>query len=258
MGTEVRDAATVLLLRDEPTSPDHGDTALEVFMVRRHEKSGFVGGHHVFPGGVVDDADRDPAWAGHCQGTFDPLAVAAVRELLEEAAVLLAVEPTTGRQAVLATEDIGALAKSVHSGSRLLLDICRDEQLFIDLEALRLWSHWITPEAEPRRYDTRFFVAVAPPEQEAIHDELELTAGVWGTPASFLAQHAADEIRMILPTVANLRSIENFPDTAALMAAAAAKGPIRPTSPVMVTEPDGSVTILIDGVAVWSAAPPRG
>lgn len=254
----MRDAATVLLVRDEPTSPDGGETALEVFMVRRNEKSGFVGGHHVFPGGVVDEADRDPAWAEHCRGAFDPLAVAAVRELLEEAAVLLAVEPSTGRPAALDTDEIGALAKSVHSGNRLLLDICREEQLLIDLDALQLWSHWITPEAEPRRYDTRFFVAVAPPEQEAIHDELELTAGVWGTPASFLAQHSANEIRMILPTVASLRSIEPFADTAALMAAAAAKGPIKPKAPVMITEPDGSVTILIDGVAVWSADPPGG
>ena len=227
-------------------------------MVRRHDQSGFVGGHHVFPGGVVDDTDRDPAWSRFCRGPFDPLAVAAVRELLEEAAVLLARERTSGRPTGLDTEAISQLARSVHSGSRRLLDACRDEDLVLDLDALHLWSHWITPEAEPRRYDTRFFVAVAPPEQEAIHDELELTAGVWGTPAFFLAQHVAGEIRMILPTVASLRSIEPFADTAALMAEAAAKGPITPTAPVMVTEPDGSVTILINGAPVWSGPPPGG
>ena len=254
----MRDAATVLLVRDEPTSVDRAETVLEVFMVRRHDKSGFVGGHHVFPGGVVDEGDRDPEWSLFCRGQFDPLAVAAVRELLEEAAVLLAVERTTGRPADLETEAISRVAKSVHSGTQQLLNVCKNEDLVIDLDALLLWSHWITPEGEPRRYDTRFFVAIAPPEQEATHDELELTAGVWGTPASFLAEHAAGEIRMILPTVASLRSIELFADTAGLMTAAAAKGPIRPTAPVIATEADGSVTITIDGEPVWNGPPPGG
>lgn len=252
----MRDAATVLLVRDEPTSAAGGATALEVFMVRRHEKSGFVGGHHVFPGGVVDDADRDRAWSDHCRGKFDPFAVAAVRELLEEAAVLIAVDSATGRLVRLGTDEIGALAKSVHSGDRLLLDACREAGMVVDLDALRLWSHWVTPKGEPRRYDTRFFVAVAPPEQEAIHDELELTAGVWGTPASFLKQHAAGEIRMILPTVANLLSIENFGTTTELMEAARAKGTITPTTPELAREVDGSVTIRVDGQVVWTEDPP--
>lgn len=250
MGTEVRDAATVLLVRDEPTP--QGGTAMEVFMVRRHAGSGFVGGHHVFPGGVVDDADRDPAWSEWCSGAHDAFGVAAVRELLEEAAVLIAVHRETGRQATPSGDRIAELARDVHSGSLRFIDACAAENIQLGLDSLKLWSHWITPEGQPRRYDTRFFVAVAPPDQEAIHDELELTEGLWGTPASFLSRHAEGQVQMILPTVANLKSVEGFGRVDELLAAASAKGPISPTTPEMVRESDGSVTILVDGIAVWT------
>ena len=252
----MRDAATVLLVRDEPQAA--GGTALEVFMVRRHADSGFVGGHHVFPGGVVDEADRDPQWVEQCRGRPDPYAIAAARELLEEAGVLLAVGRGNPARTSIDPGRITAMAKAVHSGAASFIDLCRESDLTLRIDDLLLWSHWITPEGEPRRYDTRFFVAVAPADQDAIHDELELTAGSWGTPSSFLEQHRAGEIQMILPTVATLHSIKDFDDTLELMRAAAARGPVTPTAPELRRENDGTVTIYIDGRPVWTQAPPPG
>lgn len=252
----MRDAATVLLVRDEPQPG--GAAALEVFMVRRHASSGFVGGHHVFPGGVVDDGDRDAAWTDHCRGPANPFAIAAVREVLEEAAILLAVDRSAEAPVSMAADRVGALAKEVHSGASGFLEACRREGLDLRVDDLLLWSHWITPEGEPRRYNTHFFVAAAPADQEAIHDDLELTEGAWATPGHFLDRHRAGEIQMILPTVATLRSIEKFNSTSALLAAAADRGPITPTAPEMRRRPDGSVTIHIDGDPVWTLPPPSG
>ena len=225
-------------------------------MVRRHARSGFVGGHHVFPGGVVDEDDRDAEWVERCRGKFDPFAVAAIRELLEEAGVLLACHRTTGAEVAIGAERISAVARAVHGGTQRFLDACRELDLDLRADDLALWSHWITPAGEPRRYDTRFFVAAAPEDQEAIHDELELTEGTWGTPSSFLERHRRGEIQMILPTVATLRSIESLTGTAEVLAVAAAKGPIEPTAPELRREPDGSASIFIDGELMWTLPPP--
>ena len=225
-------------------------------MVRRHAGAGFVGGHHVFPGGVVDDDDRNPEWAGHCRGQFDPFAVAAVRELLEEAGVLLAAHRGTGQDVAISPARLTAMARAVHDGTQRFLDACREADIDVRVGDLALWSHWITPVGEPRRYDTRFFVAAAPADQEAIHDDLELTDGAWGTASFFLEQHARGEIQMILPTVATLRSIEALRDTGEVLAAAAAKGAIEPTAPEIRREPDGSATIFVDGEPMWTLPPP--
>lgn len=227
-------------------------------MVRRHTRSGFVGGHHVFPGGVVDEEDRDPLWAERCRGRFNAFAIAAIRELLEEAGVLLASHRATAAPVAMGADRITAMARAVHEGRQRFLDVCREQDLDLRVEDLALWSHWITPAGEPRRYDTRFFVAVAPDDQEAVHDDLELTEGTWGTPSSFLEQHGRGEIQMILPTVATLRSVESLGSTAEVLAVAAAKGPIEPTAPELRREPDGSASIFIDGELMWTLPPSTG
>lgn len=244
----VRDAATVLLVRDEPAG---ASTELQIFMVRRRDESGFVGGHHVFPGGVIDQADRDEGWAQRCTGDSDAFLVGALRELLEESGVFLA-RTEEGDPLVIDEAELTALAQQVHAGEVGLLAACRERKLNLDTAALHPWSHWITPEGQPRRYDTRFFVAVAPEDQEAVHDGIELTEGVWASPAEFLRQLDEGSVQMILPTVATLRALREFPTTHALVAAARSKGPLKPVRPEMRREDEGSVTILIDGEPVWS------
>ncbi len=235
--------------RDEP-GPD-GDTAMEVFMVRRQDRSGFVGGHHVFPGGVVDPADGSAEWESLCTGPSDRFVVSAVRELLEESGVLL-VTDGSGTRPELRAEELAGLARQVHSGECSLADVCRDRGWQLDTQSLHLWSNWITPEGQPRRYDTRFFLGVAPDDQEAVHDEVELTEGRWATPAEFLRLHQAGEVLMILPTVATLRSVEGFASTAEALAAVASKQPVLPVEPQMRKEEDGSITISIGGEDVWT------
>lgn len=238
----------MLLVRDEPA----GDGAeLQIFMVRRRDESGFVGGHHVFPGGVIDEADRDADWPKHCNGASEPFVVGAARELLEESGVFL-VRDSTGTVPGIDEDELSALARAVHSGERRLLDICSQREWTLDTAALHFWSHWITPEGQPRRYDTRFFVAVAPEDQEAVHDEIELTEGIWAAPAEFLRQLDEGAVQMILPTVATLRELRKYATTEALLEAARNKGPIRPVQPQMRREDDGSVSIFVDGELMWN------
>jgi 8-oxo-dGTP pyrophosphatase MutT (NUDIX family) len=156
-------AATVLLLRDGPRG-------VEVYLQRRPRRLGFAGGLWVFPGGRVDDADRDPAIDEHWSGpppaawaerlgvdvsTARGYVVAACRETLEEAGVLL------GRPAP-PPRSLAAAREHLLSGSRHLAQVLGDLGVRLDTGPLRYWAWWVTPEGEPRRYDTRFFLAPLP------------------------------------------------------------------------------------------------
>ncbi len=228
----VRDAATVMLVRD-------GATGMEVFMLRRSVDLDFVAGAYVFPGGAVDDADRQAEVEDVCDGLGDGEAslvlgvpsgglafwVAAVRECFEEAGVLLACD--AGGEVVSLADPATAARFSeyrhaVHAGTRRLVEICRVENLRLMTDRIHYFSHWITPEGPPRRYDTRFFVAAAPPYQEPLHDGGETTASVWVRPGDALIRHRAGDLELILPTIRTLEDIASFDSTAELLAATAA------------------------------------
>ena len=175
-------ATTVLLLRGGPTD-------LEVFMVQRHRKMGFLPNAWVFPGGRVDAADRldgHPALVGgeHVLSQLklprpDAVAhvVAGLRETWEEIGVWLGEgEPDPSFRHAVAKRD-RTLASVMEDGSRLHLD------------ALRAWSWWVTPEAEPKRYDTRFLVTLAE-DADGSHDEVETVDSRWVSP-----QHILEEVR---------------------------------------------------------------
>jgi 8-oxo-dGTP pyrophosphatase MutT (NUDIX family) len=228
-----RDAATVMLVRD-------GGAGLEVFMLRRNPASVFVGGAYVFPGGAVDDADRHADLESVCTGRTDAGAsavlgidggglaywVAAVRECFEEAGVLLA-HPTGEAASTISLADEAVAARfeayraAVYAGDLRLVDLCRREALFLAADQIHYFSHWITPVGAPRRYDTRFFVAAAPPEQTPLHDERETIANVWVRPADALARFDAGEYDLIFPTIKSLQAIGQFSRTEQLLAAAA-------------------------------------
>jgi 8-oxo-dGTP pyrophosphatase MutT (NUDIX family) len=198
-----RPSATVVLLRD-------GDQGLDVFMIRRRGSMAFAGGMHVFPGGGVDPADlvgRD-AEAG--------LVFAAIRETFEECGVLLC----DGSVADAAALERDRRALVEH---RLTFDsVCAKHNLTPAPECLRPWAHWITPDFEPRRYDTRFFVALAPAGQTTRDVGGESDASDWVTPAKALAASARGEWLLLPPTEHTLRELAGFPNAA--VAFAAAKG----------------------------------
>lgn len=201
-----RDAATVLLVRE-------GGAGVEVFCVVRHQKSSFLGGAVVFPGGKVDPADADPAWERRCSG-LDPralgfassegharaLAVAAGRETLEEAGVLPLAAPAS---AEVVAELRGALA-----AGRPLADLLDERSLTLDTGSFAPFARWITPEAEPRRFDARFYLVPVPADQQASNDGHETTAGFWATPRAVLERFERGEIQLAPPTTRCLELLQ--------------------------------------------------
>jgi 8-oxo-dGTP pyrophosphatase MutT (NUDIX family) len=213
-----RPAATVVVLRDSSAGP-------EVFMVRRHEGTAFMGGAHVFPGGRVDDADGagDESW---CDGiahaarqmpeltAADAIAyhVAAARELFEEAGVLLA-RNAAGAFVSLSGADHERFKQdrtTVHSGATTLRAVIEREQLRLSLDALILFAHWVTPPIDTRQFDTRFFMTRVPPRQTPAHDDTETTHSVWMTPSVAIAQSLGGAIVLPPPTWSTLRELERF------------------------------------------------
>jgi 8-oxo-dGTP pyrophosphatase MutT (NUDIX family) len=211
-----RPAATVVVLRDSPAGP-------QVFMVRRHEDTAFMGGAYVFPGGRVDAGDRDVADPSWCDGVdvaaaqlgslpaVDAVAfhVAALRELFEEAGVLLARDATGGFVSDVNTR-FRRYRADVHAGVLSMRDVIDREHVRLALDALLSLAHWVTPPIDVRQFDTRFFVARVPPNQTPAHDETETTHSIWVTPADALARAIRDEIILPLPTWTTLRELEPF------------------------------------------------
>jgi 8-oxo-dGTP pyrophosphatase MutT (NUDIX family) len=267
----LRPAATVMLVRDG--HPDL-DAPLEVLMVRRNLRSDFVGGAYVFPGGGVDLADGGPEAEAACVGRSDAEAsallglaagglaywVAVLRECFEEAGVLLAY--AEGRQdgALLSLSGAGPSARFVehrqalNAGNRSFLEICRRERLHLAVDQVHYFAHWITPQGAPRRYDTRFFVAAAPPDQTSAHDAGETIADEWVRPAEALRRHRDGEIELIFPTICNLQAIGRFATADELLAAAAAAGRPPVVEPRVVVDGNG-VRILLPGDPGYDEAP---
>jgi 8-oxo-dGTP pyrophosphatase MutT (NUDIX family) len=252
----LRDAATILLVRD-------GDDGLEVFMLRRNLQSDFVGGAYVFPGGAVDPPDRGDTLEPYCEGRSDAEAstrlgidtgglafwIAAIRESFEESGYLLAY----GTDGELVSLDQPAIAerfvthrRAVDQGERSLLSVCEDEGLRLAVDTMWYFGHWITPEGAPRRYDTRFFLAAAPPNQVPVHDDRETIANVWIRPVDALARQKAGEFTMLPPTVASLRALLSS-ETAAQALEAAAEIVDVPTVQPRVIMDDGGVRIVMPG-----------
>jgi glyoxylase-like metal-dependent hydrolase (beta-lactamase superfamily II)/8-oxo-dGTP pyrophosphatase MutT (NUDIX family) len=222
-----RPAATVILVRD-------ASAGMEVFMIRRTQAAVFMGGAHVFPGGGVDAADASAELAAHCEGMDDSEAsrllgvergglaywTAAMRECFEEAGLLLA-HDASGDYADLDrpqhAEVFARWRESVRSGQATLADLCREHGLRLAAGRLAYFSHWITQAGRPRRYDTRFFVAVAPPAQTASHDNSETVDNLWIRPAHALERNRRGELHLVFPTIKTLESIANFDSAEALM-----------------------------------------
>jgi len=263
----LRDAATVMLVRDAPDEGAIGDgeSRLEVFMLRRNLNSDFVGGAYVFPGGGVDDHDRHANLEPVCRGRSDAEAsaqlgidtgglafwVAAIRESFEEAGVLLAYGPDGEIMRLdepKTVERFLAHRHAVDGGERRLVDVCIEEGLRLAVDSMYYFSHWITPEGTPRRYDTRFFVARAPSLQVPIHDDREVIANLWIRPVDALARNRAGEFELIFPTIRTLIALQRFATAGELLDAAAAIAEV-PTILPRIVEDQGGVRIVLPGDA---------
>ncbi|GAA2258990.1 hypothetical protein GCM10010232_56900 [Streptomyces amakusaensis] len=221
-----RRAATVLLLRGAPDRP-------AVHMLRRRASMAFAGGAYAYPGGGVDARDARPVrWAGPSlavwaarlgvdEASAQAIVCAAVRETYEESGVLLAgrtpdtvIGDTTG-------EEWEADRRALVDRELAFADFLDRRGLVLRSDLLGAWARWITPEFEPRRYDTWFFVAVLPEGQRTRNASTEADRTVWIRPEEAIAGYDRGELLMMPPTVATLRSLLPYGTVAEALAAAA-------------------------------------
>ncbi|MBA2807977.1 NUDIX domain-containing protein [Streptomyces sp. KM273126] len=228
-------AATVILLKDTDGTP-------VVHMLRRRASMAFAGGAYAYPGGGVDPRDDELhiRWAGPTRAWWaDRLGVdetgaqavvcAAVRETYEEAGVLLAgptadsvVGDTTG-------EDWEADRAAVAARDLSFAEFLERRGLVLRSDLLGVWTRWITPEFEPRRYDTWFFVAVLPEGQRTRNASTEADRTVWIRPRDAADAYDKGELLMMPPTIATLRQLVPYATAAEALAAA----PGRDMTPVL-------------------------
>ncbi len=231
-GAAPRDAATLVLLRD-------GATGVEVFCVERNKKSKFLGGAIVFPGGRVEESDGDASWSALVtdpSSTLRAFAVAACRETLEEAALLLT-------DVVVSDEDVLALRARQNADPGALRGFLVERGLKLDLRALTVLSRWITPKVEGRRFDARFFVARAPAGQSGAHDMTETMASFWGSPRSILERFERSEIQLAPPTHRTIEILAECKDVDGAIARARASS-LDPICPELVQQGDTMALVL--------------
>ena len=226
-----RPAATILLLRD-------GDQGMEVFMVVRHQQIDFASGALVFPGGKLAAGDSDARVSRRCLGAeklspeHTALRVGAIREAFEECGVLLAVAGT--EQTPIGHERLAALGRRYRQpldrGELGIADLLESEDLYLDCGALLPFAHWITPGFMHKRFDTHFFLAVAPSEQVALHDGREAVDSVWIRPGDALHQASAGTRTLVPATRLNVEKLGRSTTVADALAAAR-------SAPIVTVEP---------------------
>ena len=267
--TEValRPAATVMLIRDL----DAG--SIDVFMLQRTHSAAFARGMYVFPGGRVDDVDSAQDLEDLCDGMTDVEAsallhlpsgglsywVAAIRECFEEAGVLLARNIESGEVVRFDSADVAAryaiARQQIYDGTLTLVELCRRENLHMITDSIHYVSHWITPIGESRRFDTRFFVACAPPAQQPLHDDGETIASLWVEPNDALARNRRNELAMIQPTISNLEFLAPYRSTSEVILAATKMGVPPAILPKLRTNSNGKVIgVLLPGQPGYEAA----
>ncbi|OGP75733.1 MAG: hypothetical protein A2V86_13060 [Deltaproteobacteria bacterium RBG_16_49_23] len=250
-------AATVILLRDNLAE------GFEVFLLKRHEKSSFMGGNFVYPGGRVDRNDGSLEICSHCKGVSPEQAhqifgasispeeslaywVAGIRELFEEAGVLLAYDHSA---TPLILKNPRQREKLSHYRDLLQKDrstICQlveEKNLLLAVDQLHYYAHWITPEARSERFDTRFFIACHPEGQEATYDQKETTVGIWLTPKQALEENLKGKAALSPPTLKTLEDLSRFKNIAEVFNTLG-KAKIQPILPVLTKIEDETLIIF--------------
>ncbi len=243
----VRPASTVLLLRDSAAAE------IEVFMMVRHHQIEFNSGALVFPGGSVDKGDQEIVARSDLYSSgdgLDPQAlgfrIAGIRETFEESGILLA--RPRGSAALIDA----AAARKIEAEHRLalcegkisFLEVIEAHGLVLALDALVPYAHWITPEGMPKRFDTWFFLAAAPPDQLGAHDGRESTDSIWVSPREAVAGGEDGRFKLPFPTTRNLIRLGQQSAVAAALAAAQAME-IVTVMPVMTKTANGGRQLRI-------------
>lgn len=203
-----RPASTILLLRDSAERKE-----VEVFMMVRHYEIDFNSGALVFPGGSVDKGDKEiiatPALYSGGEGLDEAtlsFRIAAIRETFEESGILLA-RPSGSKalvEARRASEIEAAHRADLCDGKISFRKVLADNGMVLALDELMPYAHWITPEGMPKRFDTWFFLAGAPPEQLGAHDGKESTDSIWVSPREALEGGESGRFKLPFPTTRNL------------------------------------------------------
>jgi 8-oxo-dGTP pyrophosphatase MutT (NUDIX family) len=231
----VRDAATVILVRTI------NDDSWELFLARRHRLQTFMAGAFVFPGGQLEESDCRPEFSSlileadsfHPQELLQDKSlspdrargffIAAIRETFEEAGIILAGD-NSGNFITFQQEEtllrFAANRRALSSGANSFAEILRQEKILLFPDALIPFSHWITPEGEKKRFDTRFLLAKLPRGQETVSDNTELTEFLWVTPQNALRMHFSREIMLMPPTLKTVLELAQFASVDELFAAA--------------------------------------
>jgi 8-oxo-dGTP pyrophosphatase MutT (NUDIX family) len=217
-----RPASTILLLRDGAVA--HGE--IEVFMMVRHYEIDFNSGALVFPGGSVDKGDLEII-ANHklysggegLDSSALSFRIAAIRETFEESGILLAHAGASNSlvDAKRAGEIEAAHRAALCEGKTTFSGILAENGLRLALDELVPYAHWITPEGMPKRFDTWFFLAAAPPEQVGAHDGRESTDSIWLSPREALAGGESGRFKLPFPTTRNLIKLGKQPSVSAAL-----------------------------------------
>ena len=245
-----RPASTILLLRDGAARTADGESRdvdgkgrdeIEVFMMVRHYEIDFNSGALVFPGGSVDKGDREILERSELYSGGEALdtaalsfRIAAIRETFEESGILLARlrGSKTLVDAVRASEIEATHRAALTEGKTTFLNVLADNGLWLALDELVPYAHWITPEGMPKRFDTWFFLAAAPPDQLGAHDGKESTDSIWVSPREALAGGESGRFKLPFPTTRNLIKLGKQPNVRAALDDARGK-PIVTVMPVM-------------------------
>ena len=198
-----------------------GASNIEVLMLRRNLNLEFIGGAYVFPGGKVDKSDRDPEVIGRSLNLGDlecsralglsmggvGYFVAAIRETFEEAGIFIG---SRSDGSVPTEEELSGAREDLLMKRSDFAGVLAKEDLYMDLSQLVYFAHWITPDSQPKRYDTRFFVASAPVGQLGMHDDSETVSHLWIDPNEALSEAKSSGFEIVLPTRQNLMAVANY------------------------------------------------
>lgn len=246
---EPRHASTIIVVRD-------GAHGIEAYLMRRQTSMAFAAGMYVFPGGSMHPSDitDDVPWAGpaptewakrlECDESMARgLVVAAVRETFEETGVLLAGPDESTVLSDASGADMQAARATLEAGELTFADFLLGHGLVLRSDLIGAWAHWITPTFEPRRFDTRFFVAAMPEGQRVGEMSREADHASWAPLSEVLTRVEAGDAAMMPPTVIACREVAEH--TAETILAAAAARTIRTIVPRLV-EIDGELFLETD------------